>query len=109
MNEKEAIATGISSLNTESRINCPIPGQENIVSVSTEPSIIVTIVNIKDVTTGSKAFLAACLSLILFWEIPFALAVNIKSSFITSIIVVLVNRAVPANATTVTVNTGSIM
>ena len=61
INEKVAIATGISSFNTLSRINCPIPGHEKIVSVSTEPSIIVTIVNINDVTTGNKAFLAACL------------------------------------------------
>ena len=62
INEKEAIATGISSSKTACNINCPIPGHENIVSVKTEPSIIVTIVNMKEVTTGNKAFLAACLS-----------------------------------------------
>ena len=72
----------MSSWSTESNISWPIPGQENIVSVKTEPSIIVTIVNIKEVTTGSNAFRAACLSLILFCEIPFALAVRIKSSFL---------------------------
>ena len=76
MNENVAIATGISSLRTLSNINWPIPGHENIVSVSTEPSIIVTIVKINEVTTGNKAFLAACLSLILLWDKPFALAVK---------------------------------
>ena len=65
INENVAIATGISSLKTLSNINCPIPGHEKIVSVRTEPSIIVTIVNMNEVTTGKSAFLAACLSLIL--------------------------------------------
>ena len=42
------------------------PVKEKIDSVRTEPSIIVIIVKINEVTTGSKAVLAACLSRILF-------------------------------------------
>ena len=77
INENDAIARGISSLVTASSISWPMPGHEKIDSVNTEPSMIVIMVKIKDVTTGYRAVLAACLSLILFWLRPFALAVRI--------------------------------
>ena len=52
INENDAIARGISSLVTASSISWPMPGHEKIDSVNTEPSIIVIMVKIKDVTTG---------------------------------------------------------
>ena len=68
INENDAIATGISSSKTDCRINCPIPGHGKIVSVRTAPSIIVTIVNINDVTTERKENLAAWQTLNLIVE-----------------------------------------
>ena len=64
-NEKQAIATGTSSLTSESSKSTPIPGHEKIFSVITAPSTIVIIVKMNEVATGRSAVLAACLSLIL--------------------------------------------
>ena len=76
MIDRAPMASGMSSRMTASNNSRPIPGHEKMVSVMIPPLMTNARARTSEVTTGSNAFRAACLSRITFSDRPLARAVR---------------------------------